>query len=143
MIVVFSVFFQETAEIDFVETSYGSVPKGSLLSYHLPSETLLQRKQQSVNQSSGTKKLKVCDARERLMLTPETIALYKRRQEEGYDIPDPQYKAWLDMQLGSTTSTMTNIFQGLPLKKHSCDTLEPTKSISFEECQRIEQATIP
>ena len=37
---------------------------------------------------------------------------------------------------------MTDIFQGLPLKKHSCGTLEPTKKISFEECQGIEQATI-
>ena len=46
------------------------------------------------------------------------------------------------MQLGSTTSTMTDIFQELPLKKHSHGTLEPTKRISFEECQRIEQATI-
>ena len=141
---LFSVLPGESAEIDFVETSYGSVPRGNLLSYHLPSETLLQRKQQSVNQSSGTKKLKVCDGQEQLMLklTPETIALYKRQQEEGYDIPDPQYKAWLDMQLDSTTSTATDIFQGLPLKKHSCGTLEPTKRISFEECQRIEQATI-
>ena len=37
------------------------------------------------------------------MLTHETTALYKRRQEEGYDIPDPQYRAWLDMQPSSTT----------------------------------------
>ena len=103
---LFSVLPGDSAEIDFVETSYGSVPKGSLLSYHFPSETLLQRKRQSVNQSSGTKKLKVCDAREQLTLTPETIALCKRRQEEGYDIPDPQYKAWLDMQLGNTTTVV-------------------------------------
>ena len=137
---LFSVLPGESAEIDFVETFYGSVPRGSLLS----SETSLQRKQQSVNQSSGTKKLKVCDGQEQLMLklTPETIALYKRQQEEGYDIPDPQYKAWLDMQLSSTISTTTDIFQTLPLKKHSCGTLKPTKRISFEECKRIEQATI-
>ena len=56
---LFSVLPGYSAKIEFVETSYGSVPKGSLLSYHLPNETLLQRKQQSVNQSSGTKKLKV------------------------------------------------------------------------------------
>ena len=139
---LFSVLPGNSAEIEFVNTSYGLVPKGSVLSYHLSREILLQREKQSVNQSSGTKKLKVCDAQEQLMLTHETNALYKRWQEEGYDIPDPQYRAWLDMQLSSTTSTMPNIFQELLLKKHVCGILEPTKRISFEDCQRIEQATI-
>ena len=46
------------------------------------------------------------------------------------------------MQLSSTTSTMINIFQELPFKKHVCGILEPTKRILFEDCQRIEQATI-
>ena len=139
---LFSVLPGNSAEIECVNTSYGLVPKGNVLSYHLSREILLQREKQSVNQSSGTKKLKVCDAQEQLMLTHETTALYKRQQEEGYDIPDLQYRAWLDMQLSSTTNTMTDIFQGLPLKKHVCGILEPTKRISFEDCQRIEQATI-
>ena len=59
---LFSVLPGDSAENDFVTTSYGSVPKRSLLSYHLPREVLLQREQQSVNQSSGKKKLKVCNA---------------------------------------------------------------------------------
>ena len=68
--------------------------------------------------------------------------MYKCRQEEGYDIPNPQYKARLDMQLSSTTNAVTDIFQGLPHKEHVCGTLEPTKRILFGDCQRIEQATI-
>ena len=139
---LFSVLPGDSAEIDFVETSYGSVPKGSLLSYHFPSETLLQRKQQSVNQSFGTKKLKVCDAREqlRLLLRPLLCRSVGKKRVMIFLIHNIKH-GWT-CKLGSTTSTMTDIFQELPLKKHSYGTLEPTKRISFEECQRIEQATI-
>ena len=64
---LFSVLPGNCTEIEFVKTSYGSVPKRSLLSYRLSREILLQREKQSVNQSSGTKKLKVCDTQEQLM----------------------------------------------------------------------------
>jgi len=37
---------------------------------------------------------------------------------------------------------IADTFQPLPLKKHACGTLEPTRRISLEDSQRIEQATI-
>ena len=70
----FSVLPEDRAEIEYVETSYGTAPKGSLLSYQLS----LKRKPE--NQACGISKKR----KPTLSLPSETIALYKRRKEEGY-----------------------------------------------------------
>ena len=129
---LFSVLPEDSAEIEYVETSYGTAPKGSLLSYQLS----LKRKPE--NQTCGISKKQ----KPTLSLPPETIALYKRRQEEGHDIPDSQYNAWLEAQLRNDASGSDSIVQKLPLRKHVSGTLTPTKRISLEESQQIEQATI-
>jgi len=53
----------------------------------------LPQKRKPVNYNSeSTNKQKESNAPKQLTLTLETIALYKHRQEEGYDILDPDYK---------------------------------------------------
>ena len=120
---LFSVLPGDSAEIEFVETSYGAAPKGSLLSYQLSLK--------------GKSENPVCELSNKqnsaLSLSPATIALYRRQQEEGYDIPDPQYITWLN-RLDNTSSG--KMVLKLPLSKHACDMLNPTKRISLEELNK-------
>ena len=65
--------------------------------------------------------------------------MYRRLQEEGYYIPDPQYIAWLN---GLDDTSSGKMVDKLTLSKHACGMLNPTKRISLEEYQQIKQATL-
>jgi len=111
----FSVLPENSAEVEFIETTHGVVPKGSLLAYQLSKEPLPQKRKPINQNSESAKKQKESNTPKQLTLTPKTIALYKRWQEKGYDILDPHYKAWLDEQPGnSTTCVVADTFQPLP-----------------------------
>ena len=55
--------------------------------------------------------------------TPEDIKLYQRRLEEGYDVPDPRYRQWLE-SIGSNPETAND-----PIRQPLTNDPTPAESV--------------
>lgn len=141
-----------TSDIPYVETQYGEAPLGSVLSYQLAGSMDTFREQVLQAKERGDRLIRAAAKKQEFLSqvkqpsshqwSEETVEKYRRRKEEGYDVPDEDYEAWL-RSLPAVVVSPTIQFPILPLACTSvCNASLREHLISTEEAQHIQQSTV-